>query len=535
MALRPAAGKFGSHRAATGRRAGSLIVARFGADATASRLVWAALVVVAVLGLVAPVRRTGDAHQYHAMAAALAGLRPPALTEAEVMAYSGWLSAQPADSGFPGSVRAVRQPALVVDGRQEFSHFWFYPMLAAPFVAAAAVADIHPGHGFFAANVLLLGLAVWAVARSSRPVLGLLLLATPIVWFVNKAQVEVFTFAVLCLAMAAARRGWFLWAGLAVAIASTQNAPILVAVPCFWAAALFKHRLAEGRAGRASPTGRVRAVLLVGATVVIGALHPAYYLIRLGVPTPQRLNGGIDAGWPSAQRYLAVLLDPDLGLLAWVPALAALALVGGIRLLRRDSGDGAPTADTVDLRLTAACGVAIGGWFLFVFAQTTNVNSGGTVHVSRYALWLIPLLLPTLEAALRPIERRRPALLPVLATVVFAAYAVAFRPALPERYVTPSPQSDLLNAWLPGVYRQVPEVFFERHRGIDGAEPDVAADRSCTVILLGAATPDPPCVLTGAEQEEAQALFAKGWRTVWIVRPGKLGFGGGVSGATRVA
>ncbi len=38
---------------------------------------------------------------------------------------------------------------------------------------------------------------------------------------------------------------------------------------------------------------------------------------------------------------------------------------------------------------------------LFAFAQTMNVNHGGTPGMSRYALWFIPLAAPLFDATYR--------------------------------------------------------------------------------------------------------------------------------------
>lgn len=518
-------------------------------------LAWGALVVVVLLGARAPAQRTGDAHQYHAMAGALADLRPPALTSGETAAYKAWLGSQPVASGFPSGVPAVDQPALVRGERQEFSHFWVYPLLAAPFVAAGDALGLHRADAFLAANALMLGSAVWAIGRWSRPVVALLLLGSPLVWFVDKAQVEVFTVASLALAMVAAGRGAYLWAAFFGAVASTQNLPIAAAVPLFWAAGLLRALLdgagggsgdrgwgglGRGQARRSAPTvrwlcatyGSWGRVVLVAATVAVAGLHPAYYRWRLGVVTPQELNGGIAAGVPSPARYLAPLVDPNLGLLPWTPLLGGLALVGAGLLAWPGRGE-APWRSR-DLRVAGGCAALLGGWFLAACAQTSNVNSGGTVHLSRYALWLLPLTIPFLEAASRWLEGRLPGLLPAVGVVSFVGYAVLFRPGQPERYVVPSPQAEWAAVWLGGRYRPVPEVFFERERGVDGGVNGSAANGACTLVLLSEGAPEPACPPTEGERAEAVRLFGQGWRSVWVGRPGRLGVGGeGVEGAVR--
>lgn len=515
--------------------AGLLLGGRW--EALARGLAWAAFGVILVLAVLAPIVRTGDAHQYYAMATALADLRPPALATNELAAYKAWLLAQPDGSEFAGAVGMIDQPPLIVAGRQELSHFWFYPLLVAPAIGLTGLLSLHPGYAFLAVNAALLGLALWQVQRAYSAIVSLVLLASPLIWFVNKAQVEIFTVALLAIAMAQARRGRWLEAGLAAAVAATQNAPILAAVVCFWAAGLLHQRRTGWR-----PITR-RGLALVAATLVIGALHPIYYLWRLGVPTPQRLNGGINLRLPSPEHYLAVLIDPDLGLLPWLPLFGLLALIGLVLVfspLTPNLGGTRPSSPRIwgpgglTLRLTAVCALVIGAWFLVVFAQTTNVNSGGTVHISRYALWLLPLGLPFLAATADWLRPRLPALLPVAGGLAVIAYAIAFQPGQPERYLSQSPQAAFITTWLPELYRPVPEVFAERQRHQDGRLRGSAATADCHVLLLLAdpSRRDIPCRLSSAEAGAADRLFAAGWQAAWITRPGPLSLtDGGVSGA----
>src|SRR5918994_4637539 len=142
-------------------------------------------------------------------------LPPPSLSPDEESAYRAWLQTQSQESGFPDGARAIRQPALVRDGRQEFSHFWIYPLLATPATGIATIVGAHPLVAFTITNALLLGAALWATARTFGSVPALLVIASPLVWFLARAQVEIFTVALLCLAMAAAVRGRWGWAALA--------------------------------------------------------------------------------------------------------------------------------------------------------------------------------------------------------------------------------------------------------------------------------------------------------------------------------
>ncbi|MBW3631973.1 MAG: hypothetical protein KY456_02985 [Chloroflexi bacterium] len=484
-------------------------------------------IIAVALALAATPRRTGDAHQYIAMALQLSRLHPPSLSPAESSDYRAWLQSQPPEYGFPDGSRAVRQPALIRDDRQEFSHFWLYPLIVAPVTAVASAAGAHPLAAFSIINASLLGVALWTTVWTFGPIAALFVIASPIVWFIARAQVEIFTVALLCLAMAAASRGRWGWASLAVATAATQNAPIAAVIPLFWVAAIAEWVASRRELGFSLSPGWVDVARALGfalASAGVAALHPAYYLLRLRVLTPQELNGGIAGVWPTASVYLAPLFDPDIGFLAWMPLTAIIAAFG-LGLLARSAADAGMA--TRRLALTALCAVGMGAWFLFLFAQTTNVNSGGTVHVSRYALWLIPLTLPGIAAASHYLDERAPGLLLGAAIVLFVGYLSYFRPDQPERYVEHSPQATWLITHVSDVYRPIPEVFVERTRHIDGGPRLSAADPLCRLVLVVAAHPEQPCALTPLEEVNLDARFAAGDTAVWVRR--------GTNGASAVA
>jgi hypothetical protein len=377
-------------------------------------------------------------------------------------------------------------------------------------------AGAHPIIAFTLANAAILGAALWASARVFGPVIALLILATPVIWFVARAQVEVFTVALLSLAMAAAATGRWGWASIAVATASTQNAPIAVAVPLFWIAALVDWRFSQRSAGHSiRPTRRQtwRALGFVLGGVVLAFLHPLYYVLRLGVLTPQQLNGGIAGKVPSLAAVLAPVVDPDIGFVAWMPVGACLALVGLCLTARRARE---MLAEQRHLVMATALSVVVGLWLLAVVTQTTNVNSGGTVHISRYALWFLPLTAPAMTVAVGAIEARSSLMLPVASTALFLLNLGYFRPSQPEQYVTHSPQADWLMTHLPAPYRPVPEIFVERTLHIDGGATASAASPDCRLILVLASAPSQPCPLTETDSAAMARHFGAGDTAVWL-------------------
>ncbi|HEY8491762.1 MAG TPA: hypothetical protein VIO14_12305, partial [Dehalococcoidia bacterium] len=258
-----------------------------------------------------------------------------------------------------------------------------------------------------------------------------------------------------------------------------------------------------------------------------------YYLWRLGVWSPTLAAGTTRSHIPGVREYLAVLLDPNIGLVAWMPALAVLTVLGAAALLLTRARRPAD----LDLKLTTLCCAVSGPTFMYGMTQALNVNSGGTERVSRYTMWLIPLALPFLEAAVMGVERRRPLLITALAVALVAPYLVYFNPARSYAYLWPTRQAALLYEYAPGWYLPLPEIFWERQMGRDTwalQDPGSAATAQCTLILLSKRDPNQPCPLTPEEAEQAQRMFHGGWRSVWIVRQGPLDLGrAGVFGEAR--
>lgn len=483
-----------------------------------SSALMAVLLLVIVLSFTAAPRRTGDAHQYIAMARQFARLQPPSLSIQDETQFTRWLGQQPQESGFPESTTAIRQPALVRDNRQEFSHFWIYPLLVTPLLAVSDVAGAHPVSAFTAVNSALVAAALWTVARTFGIVSALIMLASPIVWFISRAQVEAFTFSVLVLAVAAGSVGRWGVASVLVAVASTQNLPIAAVIPIFWIAGSVDWALGQRAAGRPfalDNDGKKRVLAVVAATTLIAALHPAYYLVRLGVLTPQELNGGITGAIPTTGRILAPIVDLNIGLVPWLPVTAAVWLGGTVLLFSMASRRIDVPSRTW---LLALCTTVCGAWFLLVFAQTTNVNSGGAVHMSRYVLWLLPLMLPAISVATNHLQRLRPNATIAAVSALALVYVGYFHPDQPERYVEHSPQASWVIDNAPALYRPIPEIFVERALHIDGGARASATVESCRVIFLLKSSPSQPCPLRESERATVEATFAAGASGLWVRR-----------------
>ena len=211
---------------------------------------------------------------------------------------------------------AARIASGHLPGAGESRHFIFYSALAAPLVALGRPLGLETAAAFTILNGLLLLAAFYLAASRLHWTFCAIVFAGPILWWLDKPHTEPFTFALYAVAFSLfASAPW--WSLVAVGAAATQNPGN---------AALIGILAVAAAAGKASLLKDRRFWLGLAAGTVLAALHPAYYLVRLGTPT--RLVSAGDLRWVTWQEYRAVLVDPNIGLLPQVPIYGAAVLVG---------------------------------------------------------------------------------------------------------------------------------------------------------------------------------------------------------------
>jgi hypothetical protein len=430
-------------------------------------LLAAVAVLLLALAATSRVKRIGDGSEYLAMALQLASLRAPAIEQSEIPAVIAY--ERTVGGGFGFFTESFNYPQLLgADGRRDFPHFWFYSALAAPGVALARAVGTTPVAGFVLANValFLVALAV-AVPRVGRAG-SLLLFLGPVLWWIDKVHTEVFTFSLLAIGVSLAGDApW--WSMVAFAAAATQNLPIAIAIPIVAGVTVLarRDRLRDRRFW-----------LGVAASLALAALHPIYYLARLGVPEPQMLVGGVSAHVPRLTEMGAFVWDPNIGIMTNIPALAPVVVAAAILLVWRRGRHAVEPAIVV----AAALAVVL----LLAFAQTPNVNSGGTPGPARYGLWLVPLATPILAAAERHGGRTWRRGIVTIALVSCVWTVVTYHPRRPEAFLQPTMLAAYLWEHHPVLDRPLPEVFAERVTAMDILTPPFppAATPSCSKVLL---------------------------------------------------
>ena len=422
----------------------------------------AALTVGLVLVSGSPPRLVGDGHEYMMQALNFARFTGPSIDHRVLPWMQRRLTA--IEPRFASLDLENTLPA-VKDGRRDPVHFWFYAALASPFVWLADETDVNPVHAFALLNLLLLGVALRLALPRMRAPACVLLFAGPIIWWIDKAHTEVFTFSLLTAAMVLLRdRPW--WSMVALGAAATQNPPIAVALLLVAGAEVM---------GRRAALRDWRFWTGLAAGVGLAALHPAYFYFRYGQFS--LLTSNLHIGIPSGAAFVATVLDPQIGLAGNFPGFLLVVVFGGALLVRI-----APR-DYLDRDITLA--VAIGLFFMFSTAQAFNVHHGGTPGISRYAFWLVPLAVPLLIRAqlCRLAWWRR--LYWATAILSAAISCWAFHPRVGENAYEPTLLADFMWNRTPAWSNPVPEVFSETILREDSSFLVVpVATRDCRKILV---------------------------------------------------
>lgn len=391
-------------------------------------------------------QRIGDGAEYVGMALNMSWGGAPALLPHERDAVTKEMRAL---QGFEDA--ALDTPLIGRDGRQDVYHFWLYPLVVAPFAALARIFDVHVNHAFTAVNLFLIGALIWWLQRRGHVEAAALLTIGPILWWIDKAHTEVFIFVLLAFAALLVDL-WPAASLMAAGLAAAQNPGAVVVLAVCLVSTMLR---TGGRAGFAA-----------FAALAIAAVAPVYYHWHLGVWSPLSTT----LGWtvPSVRALLTPLFDPNLGLIVYAPVLALLACVGATAHTRRS------------LLFFAATTAGL----LVVFAESGNVNHGGTPGVSRYALWLLAIASPLIVSGVDRLRADRPAVWRAAAVVSVLLAVSLFRPAWADRAGSaPNRLAAALWTEWPAVDNPLPEIFAERMTGIDGSPAVPIATGGCEKIL----------------------------------------------------
>ena len=251
--------------------------------------------------------RVGDGAEYVAMALNLSRGAAPSVMPAERESLTNEMDRM---SGFEGS--SIVTPLVGRDGRQDFYHFWLYPLIVSPFLFLSHWVPVHVNDAFTAVNLLLFAALLSWLVRKDAPDIAALLAAGPLLWWIDKAHAEVLLFVTLAFAVLLIDT-WPAAALIAAGIATAQNPA---------AGVVFLVCLVSTLRGRT----RDIPIPAVVVALVLAAAAPVYYQWHLGIWSP--LSSTVGREFPGVRALVTPLVDPNLGLLPHAPILVAVAAFG---------------------------------------------------------------------------------------------------------------------------------------------------------------------------------------------------------------
>ncbi len=427
-------------------------------------------------------RIVGDGGEYATQALNFAGLHAPSIGRKAIVSIRprlGALDAHLTDWPIERIAIAAR------DHRYDFVHFWFYALLAAPYVWLTSLLGLNALWAFTLLNCTLLGFAIWIVLPRAGVATTLLIFVGPTIWWIDKAHTEAFTvsFVSIAIALMRERPGW---AMAAAGAAATQNPPIAVLCVLIGAAHIGRKRIRRALrepAGvkPAGYDGILDRRFAIGAAIglALAVLQPIYTYARHG--TPSLLLGATHHGLPTFAELTAVLFDLNIGLVFMDPAFV-LAVAAGIVVLARADRRALVSADVLVAAATACV-------FLFAFSSTANVRHGATPGLSRYALWLLPLAIPLLVRANIAGGRMWRAALTTLVVASTTMSLWIFHPARLDNWTQPTRLASWLWTTHPAWSNPLPEIFSETIR-FDESTQIPTATNGCEKILIDGGAPD---------------------------------------------
>ncbi len=415
------------------------------------------LVVFFILGRFNP-QRVGDGGEYYALYYAWDTTFRPWMTSIAYSEYEKLYASHGINSLVSREWLENAFQALKIRETADYNHFWFYSFLAffCTKILSLLGVNLQIHESFLVLHYLLL-LTVTSISYRYYKwngvfVLLLMTFISPMLWFLDKVHTELFTYCLVLSSIILISAKKYLPAALFLALASTQNPSfaLIACIPVIYRLVLQRN----------APYNIVDVVVCV-ATVLAVLAHPVYYFARFGVVTPQLLAGGASLGGNLSSFYIWII-DPDLGLLPnW--SLGSAALVLGL-CIWLSSKDRHPANFDRGLLIFLILYFFIN---LYAHSSTTNLNTGATPGLARYALWYLPLAFPIIYRIFVSFTWGRTGFYFLIPTILFISVLSVKRndPRKPENYSRPSLTSYFIQSKLPWLYNPPPEVFLERYSG----------------------------------------------------------------------
>lgn len=306
-------------------------------------LLTAALLLNASLARVTPIE--GDGAEYFLMSHSLLAHGDPAMRKSDMLAYDRALQQTKLGNRVQGLDLILR----IIDEGNEWNgcyhrakngemysyHYWLYPLVNVPALAAARILGFASARSFLITNSLLILLAAFIVLfKAHLPIWAriavlLMFLSCGTTFYLNWSGPEVFSACFVVIGCVFLLGKSPLLAALAFATAAQQNPPIgmLIGVALvFW----MWRTLMAVRDGQISIRALVPQFLGVAAIIAFTLQSPLFYWAHFGVANLIVAKGASVAGLASHHRLISYYFDFDQGLIRGAPFLLAILFVAFI-------------------------------------------------------------------------------------------------------------------------------------------------------------------------------------------------------------
>lgn len=401
-------------------------------------------------------KTVGDGSEYYAMLISWSENGRPYMTENSWVKYD--------ELSTTGKVEGLHSSSKLKDlfiklktknNQYDFPHFWFYSFLASSIYFILKFLNLSPTIAFLILHFLLSIVACyicWKYYRFKGVICFLiLLLCSPILWYINKVHTEYLTFCLSLSGVILFSHQNYLGAMTCFSVLATQNPSfsiIATIMGLFWLkSSPFKHL-------------RLNNILLIILNIILVCLHPIYYIIRHKELTPQLLIGGISFENARLSTLLAPIADLNIGLIPNWP-LGTLILVLWLFL-----GNSNFRSIKKDHILFVILYLVI---HLYAQSKTINPNHGAIVHVSRYALWYICLFFPLLITVVngKTYKRKKNQIVIYSLIVLIGVFTtIRHHPVRKMCQTKPTWLGEIAMRYFPHHYTPHPDIFIKRYCGI---------------------------------------------------------------------
>lgn len=305
----------------------------------------------------------------------------------------------------------------------------------------------------------------WGGTPTQKQLLAGLFLLSGTTYYIWWTHPEVFTASLLLLALMTASDRRYLWSMFLVAIAATQNPPLLFLTAALAVMVAYDKHLIHltCRSVSIQLKGNYQTILLSILALSI-ALAPVIFFYKvLGVSNPIVAAGGADISLISLSRLYSLFFDLNQGMVVAMPGVflgVVILLFLGILMAWRIKKPASVIVPFLPLLL----GVLISIVMAVPALATTNWNHGQSVF-SRYAYWLSIPIIFGFVTSLKSLPRRwgigLGATVIIIQLMTLSYYGVWGRNWRSD-YLSFKPMAQYVFLHYPWLYNPVPEIFIER-------------------------------------------------------------------------